>query len=155
MTTITRTQFLPRPREEVFAFFADPRNLEAITPPWLHFRITDLPDGPLTPGATIDYRLRLHGIPIRWRTLISSFDPPYRFVDEQIRGPYREWIHTHTFDEIDGGTRVRDDVTFRVPGGKVIERLFVRRDVTRIFDYRAEVLEKMFAATAESSTPAA
>ena len=127
---------LPRPREEVFAFFADPRNLEAITPPWLRFRIAS--EGPLEmrAGALIDYRLSLRGIPFGWRTLISAWEPPQRFVDEQLRGPYRLWRHEHRFEERPGGTRILDRVDYQVPGGALVERLLVRPDLERIFAWR-------------------
>jgi len=133
-------QWFPRPRDEVFGFFADARNLEAITPAWLKFVV--LTPGPLEmrTGLRIDYRLRVRGFPLRWRTLISAWEPPFRFVDEQERGPYREWVHEHLFEERDGGTLVRDRVHYRAPGGWLIERLFVRGDVRRIFDHRQRVL---------------
>jgi len=153
VTAVRRELLIPRPRDEVFAFFADPRNLEVITPPWLHFRITDLADGPLRTGSTINYSLRIHGIRINWRTLISRFEPPHQFIDEQIRGPYREWVHVHTFEEVDGGTLVRDAIDYRVLGGALIDRLFVRRDVKRIFDYRAEVLSTRFGSRPEPGEP--
>ena len=139
-------QWLPAPRERVFEFFSDAQNLEVITPPWLNFRIlTPLPIV-MRPGALIDYRLRLHGLPLRWRTLISAWQPPVRFVDEQVRGPYRQWVHTHTFAEQDGGTLCRDRVEYRVPGGAWVHRLFVRREVETIFAHRRAVLERLFTA---------
>lgn len=139
--------YLPRPIDTVFAFFADARNLEAITPPWLSFRITsDLPID-MRDGARIDYRLKLRGLPITWRTLIRDWRPPRRFVDEQIAGPYRLWVHEHTFEPHEGGTLCRDRVTYDVPGGPLrglVNRLFVERDVQRIFAYRAEQLRQRF-----------
>jgi ligand-binding SRPBCC domain-containing protein len=130
--------FLPLPREQVFAFFADARNLEAITPPWLAFRITT--PGPIVmePGALIDYRLRLRGVPIGWRTRISAWEPPHRFVDEQLRGPYSLWQHEHTFEDVDGGTLVSDRVTYSHFGGRLINGLLVRPDLERIFAYRKQ-----------------
>ena len=148
--TLTSEQFIDRPLEEVFPFFADAANLEAITPPWLRFEIAT--DGPIemAAGVHIDYRLKLRGIPLRWRSLISAWEPPHRFVDEQVRGPYRLWHHEHTFEERDGGTVVRDVIRYDVPGGELIDRLMVRRDVERIFAYRREALARHFgdAATA-------
>ncbi|MFZ5787076.1 MAG: SRPBCC family protein, partial [Acidobacteriota bacterium] len=137
---LTSELVLPRPREEVFPFFADARNLERITPPWLRFRI--LTPGPIgmREGALIDYRLRIHGVPVRWRTRIAAWEPPFRFVDEQVRGPYRSWVHEHLFDAVDGGTLCRDRVEYAVPGGAVVARLLVRPDTERIFAYRREVL---------------
>lgn len=95
-------------------------------------------------GAEIDYRLRVHGLPIRWRTRIESWQPERRFVDVQLRGPYRLWHHTHEFEEVAGGTLCRDLVRYAVPGGRIVERLFVRRDIERIFDFRRRVLLDRF-----------
>ena len=132
--------FLPSPPEEVFPFFADAGNLNAITPPWLHFRImTPLPIE-MRAGTLIDYRLRLHGLPIRWRTRISEWQPPHRFVDEQVRGPYLQWIHTHTFEAHRGGTLARDFVQYAVPLDCITYPLFVRRGIERIFAFRKEAL---------------
>jgi ligand-binding SRPBCC domain-containing protein len=137
-------QWLPRPRVEVFPFFADAANLQAITPPWLDFKVVT--PGPLSmrSGALIDYRLKLRGIPIGWRTEISVWEPPFRFVDRQLKGPYRQWIHEHTFEEKDGGTLCRDVVDYAVPGGALVNRFFVRRDVEKIFAYRRERLARLF-----------
>lgn len=137
--------WLPRPRAEVFHFFADAHNLEAITPPWLRFEILTPKPIEMRPGALIDYRIRVHGIPIRWRTEITEWQPPHRFVDQQIRGPYTLWHHTHSFVERDGGTLCRDEVIYRPRGGWLIDYLFVRRDVAKIFSYRTEQLKKAFA----------
>jgi ligand-binding SRPBCC domain-containing protein len=135
---------LGRPRREVFPFFADAHNLEDITPPFLRFRIVTSPPVRMEEGALIDYRLRLRGVPLRWRTRISRWDPPRSFVDEQVEGPFRVWIHEHTFEEVDGGTRVRDRVRYAVPGGWIVDRLFVRREVERIFSFRRERLRREF-----------
>ena len=144
--TFTAELWLPQPRDRVFAFFADARNLEAITPPWLNFEIRTPTPVEMRVGARIDYRLRVHGLPVYWRTEITAWDPPFRFVDEQRRGPYRQWVHTHDFEERDGGTLCRDRVTYAVPGGALVERLFVRRDVERIFAYRRDALRSLFPA---------
>lgn len=137
-------QWFPSPRTEVFDFFADAGNLERITPPFLHFQIvTPLPIA-MRAGALIDYRLSLHGLPISWRTEISKWEPSARFIDQQLRGPYRYWIHEHTFTEQDGGTLVRDTVAYKVPGGRLIHWLVVQRDLRRIFGYRRWVLEQHF-----------
>jgi ligand-binding SRPBCC domain-containing protein len=135
--------WLPRPRPEVFAFFADARNLEAITPPWVKFEVLTPAPIEMRAGTLIDYRLRVHGFPIRWRTEITLWEPPFRFADTQLRGPYRRWVHTHGFEEKDGGTLCLDDVSYAVPGGALIERLFVRRDVERIFAYRQETMRRL------------
>jgi ligand-binding SRPBCC domain-containing protein len=141
-------QWVPRARDEVFSFFADAFNLESITPPWLRFEI--LTPGPIEMGAgvRIDYRIRVRGLAIRWRTEIMEWEPPHRFVDVQVRGPYRLWRHTHTFEEAGGGTRCRDRVDYWPRGGRVVDRLFVRRDVRRIFEFRRARLEERFGKTA-------
>lgn len=136
--------WVPLSRNEVFDFFADAFNLEAITPPWLSFSVKTPAPIVMSTGTLIDYRLRLHGIPITWQTLISVWEPPFRFVDQQLRGPYRVWHHEHTFEEQDGGTLVRDTVDYAVPGGAFIHWLLVRRDVSRIFDYRTQQLKAYF-----------
>lgn len=133
-------QWLRRPVTEVFPFFADARNLQAITPPWLDFEVLTPGEIEMKPGTLIDYKLRAHGVPLRWRTLICDWQPPHRFVDEQLRGPYRQWIHEHTFTEQDGGTLAQDKVLYAVPGGTPINNLFVRRDVERIFAFRRQKL---------------
>ncbi|HVM61088.1 MAG TPA: SRPBCC family protein [Verrucomicrobiae bacterium] len=136
--------WLPRPPAEVFPFFADAGNLDLLTPPWLRFEIlTPLPVE-MKVGTLIDYRLRLHGWPIRWRTRIREWQPPVRFVDEQLRGPYWQWIHEHTFVEREGSTVVGDRVRYAVPGGALVNKLFVRRDVEKIFAYRQERLAARF-----------
>ena len=136
---------LPRPRPEVFAFFADAGNLDTLTPPWLHFRILSPLPLNMREGAQLDYRLRLHGVPIRWRTQITTWDPPRRFVDEQLQGPYRLWVHEHTFEE-DGpeATIVRDHVRYAVPLGALANWLLVDRDVKAIFRYREGRLREIF-----------
>lgn len=141
---LVRMTWLPRIPELVFPFFADAWNLEQITPPWLHFRI--LSEGPLRmgEGVHIDYRLRLRGVGFRWRSLISAWDPPRRFVDEQNRGPYRLWRHEHLFEERDGGTVMTDRVVYRAPGGRWIDRWLVRPELDRIFDFRTRRLETLF-----------
>ena len=138
--------WLPAPPEKVFPFFADARNLETITPPWLKFEV--ITPGPIEmqAGALIDYRLKVHGFPLRWRTEITAWEPLRRFVDEQRRGPYRRWVHTHTFEPKDGGTLCRDRVEYAVPGGTLINWLFVRRDVATIFRYRREAMVRLFPA---------
>lgn len=136
--------WLPRPRDEVFPFFADARNLGEITPPWVQFEILTPSPIAMCPGTLIDYRIRVHGFPIRWRTEITEWNPPFHFVDEQRSGPYSKWHHTHRFEEKDGGTLCIDDVIYRPHGGAIIHRLFVRRDVKRIFSYRREKLLEFF-----------
>ncbi|MGE0592792.1 MAG: SRPBCC family protein [Vicinamibacterales bacterium] len=141
--------WLPRPRPDVFAFFADAYNLERITPPFLRFRVLTPGPIPMRAGTTIDYRISLHGLPMAWKTEISEWEPPVRFRDVQLRGPYREWVHTHTFEEQDGGTLVRDTVRYRMwlpqPLAGVANGLLVARDVRTIFLYRHEALQGAFA----------
>jgi ligand-binding SRPBCC domain-containing protein len=136
---LERSQIVPRPRSEVFAFFASPANLEAITPAFLRFEI--LPPVPTStePGTLIDYRLRLFGVPMRWRTRIASVEEGRGFVDVQLRGPYALWEHLHRFEEVPGGTLVIDRVRYALPFGPVgalVHRLVVRRVLDRIFDAR-------------------
>ncbi|MEX2529892.1 MAG: SRPBCC family protein [Gemmatimonadota bacterium] len=135
---------LPRPRDEVFSFFADAFNLQAITPPTLDFRIVTQPPIEMAEGTLIDYRLRLRGVPIRWRTRIQRWEPPSLFVDQQVRGPYRLWVHEHRFLEEDGGTRVLDHVRYAVLGGRFVNALFVRSEVEGIFRFRGERLLDRF-----------
>ncbi len=137
--------WLPRPLDEIFDFFSDAANLEALTPPWLHFRIRTPKPIAMHRGTLIDYSIRVHGLPISWQSEISVWDPPHRFVDVQRRGPYRRWEHMHGFAAIEGGTRVTDEVDFDVPFG-FIAGAFVRRDVEKIFAFRRAVLLKRFGA---------
>ena len=136
--------WLPRPLDEVFEFFIDARNLGVITPEWVNFEILTPTPIEMRVGALIDYRIRVRGLPLPWRTLIREWNPPRSFVDEQIRGPYRRWHHTHTFAAKDGGTLCGDEVRYAVWGGALVNRLFVRRDVERIFAFREAALRKRF-----------
>ena len=156
---LERTQRLPGTPEEVFPFFGDAANLEAITPAWLHFRIVTPQPIAMGRGALISYRLRLHGIPIRWRTRIEEWDPGVRFVDQQISGPYAMWHHTHEFTP-DGPdhTLMRDVVRYALPFGPLGElsrKLLVERDLARIFDFRAAEVGRRArpAARASASAP--
>jgi ligand-binding SRPBCC domain-containing protein len=165
---LEREQVLPGSPREVFPFFADAHNLEAITPPLLRFRVITPDPIELGVGTTIQYRLRLHGVGVNWLTSIQAWDPPHRFVDVQLRGPYALWHHTHTFTEIDAGpaagshvtargareadgtTRMRDVVRYALPLGSLGElahRLFVRRDVEGIFSFRHDELARRVAAS--------
>ncbi len=145
---LERRQFNPRPLADVFPFFADAANLEAITPPALHFRILTPRPIQIRAGTLIDYRLVLWGVPFQWRTLIESFEPPLRFVDSQVRGPYRLWRHTHEFIVQEGGTLMIDRVLYQMPLGPLgwlAHELFVRRQLATIFDYRFRVIERVMA----------
>ncbi|MBC7771490.1 MAG: SRPBCC family protein [Pyrinomonadaceae bacterium] len=141
------SMFVPLPIERVFAFFADASNLEAITPQALRFQILTPRPIEMQPGAMIDYKLRLHGVPIRWRSEITAYQPPVMFVDEQRTGPYKLWRHEHRFESTTDaggtpGTQVRDTVTYVPRGGRLIHRLFVRPELEKIFRHRqARILE--------------
>jgi ligand-binding SRPBCC domain-containing protein len=140
---LERSQRLPRPPDDVFPFFADAFNLEAITPAWLHFRVLTPAPVSMAAGARLEYRLRLHGLPLRWLTRIEVWEPPLRFVDVQLRGPYRLWHHTHTFEPDGDGTLMRDRVRYALPLGPVGElahAALVRRDLERIFAFRHAVV---------------
>jgi ligand-binding SRPBCC domain-containing protein len=145
--TLRRQQFIQRPLTEVFAFFERPENLARITPPSLGFRIVTPSPIPMQKGTTIEYTIKVMGMRISWRSLISEYEPPYRFVDEQLTGPYAFWYHTHAFVEVDGGTTVTDDVQYALPFGilgSIVHRLAVRHQLENIFSYRADVIHKLF-----------
>jgi ligand-binding SRPBCC domain-containing protein len=132
-------QWLPLKQEEVFAFLSDAANLETITPGFLNFRIvTPLPIV-MGQGRLIDYKLRIHGIPVRWRSKITIWQPPTRFVDEQVRGPYRLWIHEHILEPREDGTVMRDRVRYAL-WFDFVTAPFVRRDIAAIFKYRRNML---------------
>lgn len=137
-------QWLPALLEQVFAFFSDAFQLERITPPWLRLQVVTPRPIQMQAGQLLDYRLRLRGIPIRWQSEISVWDPPLRFVDRQVKGPYTFWNHEHTFFQRDGGTLVVDHIAYRVPGGRFSNWLLVERDLRRIFEYRRKVLAEVF-----------
>lgn len=143
--------WLPLPPAQLFPFFAEAANLDAITPPWLHFQIVTPRPIVMRVGTLIDYRLRFRGIPIRWQTRISAWQPPHRFVDEQLRGPYRQWIHEHSFEPLDGGTLARDHVRYAVPLDFLTHRWLVRPDIQEIFHFRAAALQKHFRAPPSAS----
>jgi len=139
---LERSQRVEVPVEQAFAFYGDALNLEPLTPPWLHFELTTAGELAFQPGTLLDYRLRLHGVPVRWRTRIETWEPPARFVDTQVKGPYSLWEHTHLFEpDGSGATVIRDRVLYAIPLGPLgalAHRLFVRRDLERIFDYRRD-----------------
>lgn len=143
--------WLPAPRHELFPFFADAANLERLTPAFLRFRLTTATPVAMRAGALIQYRLRLRGVPLRWTTEITQWEPPHLFVDTQLKGPYSKWVHAHTFEEQDGGTLVRDDVEYALPGPwfltRAVNELLVAPDTTRIFEFRHRALIDVFGAT--------
>jgi ligand-binding SRPBCC domain-containing protein len=152
--TLTSSVTLPVSRQQLFDFFSDAFQLEQITPPWLHFHVTTAAPIDIQAGALIDYKLRLRGIPIRWRTEISTWDPPSSFTDRQLKGPYSLWEHFHTFEEVEGGTLVKDQVNYRVIGGAIVHSLFVKNDLIKIFGYRRQRMIELFA-DADSSNHSA
>lgn len=140
-------QWLPKPLNDIFPFFQNEKNLETLTPPFLNFHVVGKSTREIKSGTLIDYQLKLHGLPIRWRTEIISWNPPVMFVDNQIKGPYALWHHTHTFEDLGGGTLMTDRVQYRVPMGllgKFTAGPFVTSDVTKIFEYRKVKARELF-----------
>lgn len=154
--TLKRTQRFAHPVDRVFSFFQNPENLARITPPKLGFKIhTPLPIQ-MKAGAIIDYTVSPFFVPMRWRTLISEYDPPHRFVDIQLKGPYSLWCHTHEFREYEGGTEMTDEVHFILPLwilGDILHTLVVRQELEKIFNYRAKVIGEFFPSAQTSEQP--
>jgi len=147
LRTFSTEIWLPRPLSEVFDFFCNAANLDTLTPPWLHFRILTALPIDMHQGTLIEYRLRYRAIPIYWKTEIAVWEPPHRFVDQQLKGPYRQWIHEHTFEEKEGGTLMRDRVDYAVPGWilePLVNALIVQPDIERIFAYRRDKMLELF-----------
>jgi len=153
-SVISITQWVSTPLKTTFAFFSDARNLERITPPFLNFRIITPTPIEMYAGTLIDYRLRLRGFPIRWRTEISVWDPPHGFTDIQLRGPYLKWVHRHDFSAENGGTRLTDTIHYRAPGGSLIDRLIVKPDLKKVFRYRYDRIEQILLRSHGDSIPA-
>jgi ligand-binding SRPBCC domain-containing protein len=146
---LEREQRLSQPPDEVFPFFAEARNLGQITPAFLHFRVLSQEPAEMGPGTLIRYRIRLRGVPVRWLTRIEQWQPTRRFVDLQLKGPYRHWHHTHDFEPDSGGTLMRDTVRYAMragPIGEAVHDRLVARDLAKIFDYRFEQIAKIFEA---------
>jgi hypothetical protein len=144
---LEREVFVNRPLEEVFPFFSEARNLERLTPSWLSFEVITPAPIEMRAGTRIEYRLRLHRLPLKWVSRIEAWEPGKGFVDRQIRGPYREWRHSHEFERSGTGTIVRDRVRYELPFGALGElarRLFVARDLERVFDYRRAAITEVF-----------
>jgi ligand-binding SRPBCC domain-containing protein len=151
---LRREQWIARPIGEVFVFFADARNLEKITPPWLDFGILSMSTESISAGTVIRYRLRLHGIPFHWRTDICAWNPPHGFVDEQANGPYKQWRHTHSFEAHGAHTKMIDEVHYSLPFGvlgKIVHALQLREEVSRIFDYRRLQIDALLGQPGESA----
>lgn len=142
--TLQSEVWVPCPRAGVFEFFSRAENLETLTPHWLHFSVLSPSPTVMETGTRIQYRLRLHGVPLRWESEITAWEPPYRFVDEQRSGPYRQWIHEHHFLEHAGGTKIRDTVQYSVAGGVLVNRVFVAPDLKRIFEFRRQKVTEIF-----------
>jgi ligand-binding SRPBCC domain-containing protein len=143
---LERQQRIALPIAEVFAFYGDAHNLERITPPWLGFEVTTPGPIEMGVGTLIEYRLRLHRVPVQWRTRVEAWEPPRRFVDVQVKGPYSLWEHTHEFEEDGpGATIIRDRVRYSIPFGplgELADRLLVARDLRQIFDFRREAVAR-------------
>lgn len=144
---LERRQIIERPRMEVFDFFADALNLERITPPELNFKIISTQPIDIKKGAFIDYKLKLRGIPITWKTEITQWNPPHDFVDTALKSPYKQWIHLHTFEENEKGeTIMRDKVRYRLPLEPLgdLAHWYVKKELEYIFDYRYKIIEEIF-----------
>ena len=140
-------QQVPRPLPEVFAFFSRAENLEVLTPPWLNFKILDVAPQPVQKGTLINYSLRVHGIPLRWTSEIVEWEPPHRFIDLQVRGPYKLWRHEHRFQARDGGTLISDTISLALPLGvlgRFAYKIKVRSDVQEIFAFREKKIRALF-----------
>ena len=145
---LERSQIVPISIGEAFEFFSTPRNLERLTPDIVHFQFLKAPPAKVSPGTILEYRLRIYGVPVKWRTRIESVESPFRFIDVQEKGPYARWRHTHSFREVDSGhTEIRDQVEFAMPLGplgEVAYRILVARSLRQIFDYREAALLQLF-----------
>ena len=145
--TLESNQFINKPIEEVFQFFSKPENLSVITPAKLGFKILSPNPIKMEVGRLIDYNIYLMGIPIHWRTLITDYEPPNMFVDQQIKGPYAMWHHTHTFHKVKGGVEIKDRVVYSIPFGflgRLLNYLWIKRDLNNIFLHRKKVIDKLF-----------
>ena len=146
---LRRRTVVPGTLHEVFTFHTDPRNLEALTPPWLAFRVLHSTDPAVRLGTRITYGLRLHGIPMRWESRISEFVDGDSFADEMLSGPYRRWYHRHLFRDVEGGVEIEDVVEYALPFGpigRLVHSLFVRRQLQQIFDFRTQAIDRRFPA---------
>jgi len=144
--TLKREQIIKRPRAEVFRFFEQPENLERITPRSVGFEILTPRPISMQTGTVLDYTIRLLGIPVRWTTVITVHEPPNRFADVALKGPYSFWHHTHTFEELGNDTLMIDEVRYALPFGflgRMVRALWVRRQLKHIFDYRADVIREL------------
>ena len=141
---LERQTVIDQPIDVVFSFFSDASNLEVLTPPWLNFNILTVLPIKMKTGTQINYKLKLHGIPVKWQSDIKKWDPPNKFVDEQTKGPYTKWVHTHEFTETPHGILIKDRVEYQVPGGFISNFLYVRNQLNQIFDYRQNKMLEFF-----------
>ncbi len=144
---LQRKQLVQKPLDEVFAFFSQPENLGRLTPKNLAFQILTPSPIYMKEGALIDYRIKIAGLPVRWTTLITAYEPPHRFVDVQLKGPYRYWHHTHTFVTTEDGTLITDEVHYALPFGplgNVVHKLAVKGQLDHIFSRRGELIDHIF-----------
>ena len=144
---LKRTQLIHCPLAEVFPFFESPENLARITPPWLHFVIRTPSPVQMKTGTLIEYTIRWFGLPVYWKTEIKNYEPPLRFIDEQICGPYSFWHHTHVFNEVNGMTEMTDLVQYRLPFGpvgRIAHAFLIRGQLEEIFEYRNKAIERIF-----------
>jgi ligand-binding SRPBCC domain-containing protein len=143
---LCRVQTVPVELSSVFGFFANPSNLESITPPRLRFQILNMPEAGMGRGARIDYRLSLRGVPFRWKTVISAWEPGVLFADEALQSPFRSWFHLHEFDAVEDGTRIRDTVWYRLPFGPLgrLAHRWVAKELDAIFDFREQTISTFF-----------
>jgi len=154
---LEREQWIPRPLKKVFPFFERPENLALITPPWMGFELLSPSPVAMAEGRLIDYRIRIKGMPVRWCSLISSYEPPHRFVDKQVIGPYAYWSHLHRFRSHGNKTCILDRVRYALPrwlvgpAGRAVHGGFVRPALEEIFDFRAAVFERLYGATTHGS----
>lgn len=150
---LERETTIAQPIESVFSFFSDASNLEFLTPSWLKFKI--LTESPMFMGSgtKIDYELKLHGIPINWQSAITSWDPPHKFIDEQTKGPYTQWVHVHEFVESQNGILIKDMVEYQVVGGLFTNVSYVSLQLNRIFDYRQKRMEEFFRTSSLKQRP--
>jgi len=144
--SLKRKQFIKLPIEKVFDFFSKPENLEKITPSSLSFKIiTPIPID-MSKGALIDYTIKLFFYPVHWRTIISDYNPPYSFIDQQIKGPYKFWHHSHEFKEVNDGVEIIDNVKYSVPFGvvgRLAHKIWIRNELNKIFDYRMKIINDL------------
>jgi ligand-binding SRPBCC domain-containing protein len=154
--TLERKQIVPGDIAGIFRFFEDPKNLETITPPWMHFEVRSSTDERVRRGTEIAYRLRWQIFPMTWRSRISEYEEGELFADEMLQGPYKRWCHHHLFTEVDGGVEVRDIVEYELPFGplgRLVHTMAVRAQLEAIFQYRHDAIARIFDSPQCARTP--